>query len=427
MPHRGEIGLVVFLAAALTIALLAGRGGRRAVETYEPPSTYRTGPTGGRAPYEVLARLGIPQERRRTPLFDLARQAGRRPAALAVVAPEQDLAPAELEAVARYVGAGGTLVAVGQAGGLVDCLGWERRPPDFGRRGARDSVPVVAPSGLARLPQVRWVLRRASRDALGGLSKRDVEQGRRQAQRRAPDVAPCHAALALGGDTLLATRAGMPVVVRLRYRGGGQALLVADDGYFRNAAWRYSDAPELLVPWLDPGGRGKLSWDEYHHGYGTGGSTAGAVLAWMARSPVGWALFQIVAVLLVWLGVAAVRFGPPRPAIDRRRRSPLEHLEALAAGLEGAGGVDTGVALIVAGLRRRLSRTGRPPRGDARGWLAALELVLPRAPGRRAARRLQHILTNPGGPERVLGAAQAVEDVWEELRPRATPAGFSTL
>jgi hypothetical protein len=232
--------------------------------------------------------------------------------------------------------------------------------------------------------------------------------------------------VALGGDTLLATRQGVPVVLRLRYRGGGRALLVADDAYFRNAAWRYSDAPELLVPLLDPAGRGKLSWDEYHHGYGAGGSIAGAVLGWMARSPVGWALFQIVAVLLVWLGVAAVRFGPPRPAIDRRRRSPLEHLEALAAGLEGAGGVETAVALIVAGLRRRLSRTGRAPHGDARGWLAALELVLPRATGRRAARRLQHILTNPGGPERVLGAAQAVEDVWQELRPRATPAEFST-
>jgi hypothetical protein len=32
------------------------------------------------------------------------------------------------------------------------------------------------------------------------------------------------------------------------------------------------------------------------------------------------------------------------------------------------------------------------------------------------------MLTKPGGPERVLGAAQAVEDVWEELRPRAKPA-----
>ncbi|MGE5761569.1 MAG: hypothetical protein ACM37V_14540, partial [Gemmatimonadota bacterium] len=107
---------------------------------------------------------------------------------------------------------------------------------------------------------------------------------------------------------------------------------------------------------------------------------------------------------------------------ERRRRSPLEHVEALAAGLEGAGGVDTAVALTVSGLRRRLSRTGQPPHGDPGQWLATLELALPGVRGRRAARRLQDTLTKPGGAERVLAAAQAVEDVWEELRPRASPA-----
>ncbi|MGH7417671.1 MAG: hypothetical protein ACREKB_07850, partial [Candidatus Rokuibacteriota bacterium] len=81
----------------------------------------------------------------------------------------------------------------------------------------------------------------------------------------------------------------------------------------------------------------------------------------------------------------------------------------------------TAVALTVSGLRRRLSRTGQPPQGDLHQWLSALELALPGARGRRAARQLQEVLTKPGGPERVLGAAQAVEDVWEELRPRAKP------
>jgi len=47
-------------------------------------------------------------------------------------------------------------------------------------------------------------------------------------------------------------------------------------------------------------------------------------------------------------------------------------------------------------------------------------LSLPTAAGRAAARRLQRITTQPGGAERVLAAAQAVEDVWEELRPRKT-------
>ncbi|MGH7538785.1 MAG: hypothetical protein ACREMF_09135, partial [Gemmatimonadales bacterium] len=71
MSYRAELGLVLLLVLALTVALLAGRRRPRAVEAYEPVSTYRTGPSGGRGPYDVLARLGVPVERRRTALFDL--------------------------------------------------------------------------------------------------------------------------------------------------------------------------------------------------------------------------------------------------------------------------------------------------------------------------------------------------------------------
>jgi hypothetical protein len=427
MSYRTEVGLVLLLAAALTLAILASRGRRRAVAFDAPASTYQSGPRGGRAPYDVLARLGVPVERRRTPLFDLARQVRRRPAVLVVVAPDRWLAPAEREAVARYVGTGGALVAAGDAGGLPACLGWEVDRPDSVDRVRLDSALVAAPPGLYRLPPVTRVLRLVEKDTVGGVTKRDAELRRlgRPGGRVLRELAACTAAVRVGADTLLATVGGAPVVVRLRFRGGGRALLVADDAYFRNAAWRSSDVPIVLVPLLAPSERGRVSWDEYHHGHGPGGSLARAALGWMARAPAGWVLWQLIAVGGVWLVVTAVRFGPPRPVLDRRRRSPLEHVEALAAGLAGAAGTETAVGLIVSGLRRRLSRAGQPSRGDYGQWLAALELALPGVRGRQAARRLRDFLTKPGGAERVLGAAQAVEDVWEELRPRAMPAASS--
>jgi hypothetical protein len=83
--------------------------------------------------------------------------------------------------------------------------------------------------------------------------------------------------------------------------------------------------------------------------------------------------------------------------------------------------VDTVVALTVSSLRRRLGRTGVLSPDEQRSWLSALELALPSATGRNAVRRLQRILNQPGGPERALAAAQAVEDVWLELRPAKTP------
>jgi hypothetical protein len=428
MSRQAELGLALLLVVALLVAFLAGRRRSVAVPAWEPPSTYRTGPMGARAAYDVLARLGIPVERRRTSLFDLVRAGRRPPAVLLVVEPERWLVPGEREAVARYVDGGGALVAAGDAGGLTGCFGWEPERPDSAERGA-DSVPVRLPPGFEgeTLPRVGAVLhaRGEEADSLEGRIKRAAELRKRRALARlVRDEGACTAVQRVGVDTLLSTVRGGPVLVRLRFRGGGRVLLVSEPGYFRNAAWRTTDVPELLVSLIVPERRGRVSWDEYHHGYGDRGSLPRAVLGWMVRSPIGWLLFQLVAVGLVWLAMLAVRFGPPRPVLDRRRRSPLEHVEALAAGLEGAAGVEAAVALTVAGLRRRLSRTGQPPpaRGDVRQWLAALELALPGARGRRAARRLRHILTQPGGAERVLGAAQAVEDVWEELRPRAMPA-----
>ena len=76
----------------------------------------------------------------------------------------------------------------------------------------------------------------------------------------------------------------------------------------------------------------------------------------------------------------------------------------------------------MAGLRRRLGRTGLLRPDEQQSWLAALELALPTVRGRDAVRRLQRILTQPGGAERALAAAQAAEDVWEELRPATTRA-----
>src|SRR4029077_14157161 len=90
---------------------------------------------------------------------------------------------------------------------------------------------------------------------------------------------------------------------------------------------------------------------------GEGGSLPGTSWAWLVSHPLGWAILPLDAAARVALAFQAVRSAPPKHAIARRRRSPLEHLEALAAGLEGAAGFDSAVQLLIAGLRRRLSRT----------------------------------------------------------------------
>ena len=144
-------------------------------------------------------------------------------------------------------------------------------------------------------------------------------------------------------------------------------------------------------------------------------------MSWLRHSPAGWLILQLIAVALVWLATTAVRFGPALSVIERRRRSPLEHLEALGAGLESAGDANTAVQRLVLGLRRRLSRAGHVGTGDVLPWVESLELAMRGPQGRAAVRRLHQLLTaRDRDAQRVLDTAQAVEDVWEELRPRKT-------
>jgi len=422
MLRRLEIWLVLLLALAVGVAVWAGnRSGGGTPDFDFRASAFLSGPRGSSATYEVLARLRIPVERRRTPLFDLERDARHRPAVLVVLDPPLELAAAELAQVVRFVRGGGAVVVAGTGGGLTRCVGW--RTANARRFVATDSFPVTAPlrEGSLVLPPVADYLK-----PVGGPG----DEARRRWRGGEVEENECETLGFVAQDTLLRLGDGRPAAVRLAAqggggrggRGGGSVTLVADVGYFRNRTWRTTEVPEFIAPLLVPGRRGRVAWDEYHQGFGKERSILGVLVGWLAGTPGGWALLQLVAVGLAGLAVAAVRFGPARPVLERRRRSPLEHLEALAAGLEGAAGVETSIGLTVAGLRRRLGRAGVLHPDEQRAWLAALELALPTAAGRNAVRRLQRIITEPGGPERALAAAQAVEDVWEELRPQRTRA-----
>jgi hypothetical protein len=410
MSRRVEIGLVLLLVVALAAAIWAGQRSAGAQPSFDlRASTFLSGPAGSRALYDVLIRLRIPTERRRRPLFDFLADSGRRPAVLAVLDPPLELEGAELAQVVRFVLRGGSVIAAGWGGGITPCVGWRLRYRYAFLRS--DSVPVAAPRRGLVLPPVTNYLTRPTPAEL---------DARRRLQRGDAGADACDALAPVAQDTLLRLDGGDPVTVRLRYRDGGSVTVAADANYFRNATWRDSRAPEFVVPLIVPSGRGRLVWDEYHQGFGKARSVTGVLAGWLVDTPIGWAILQLVGVALVGIAVAAVRFGPARSVVERRRRSPLEHLEALAAGLEGAAGADTAVALTVGGLRRRLGRTGVLHEDERRAWLAALERALPTAAGRDAARRLQQIINQPGGPGRALAAARAVEDVWEELRPQTT-------
>jgi len=419
MSYRLEVGLALLLAGAIGLAILAANRTPKPTERDFRTSTLLAGPEGSQAVYGVMLRLGRPVARRRTPLFTLADDTTRKPgspALLVVLDPPIPLDDTELEQVERFVRQGGAVLAAGYGGGITRCAGWRVQPD----RLRDDSVAVRPPRGAEqlRIPRAARVLGpRVRRERLAGLVKRS--------RVAAPDA--CETLVAKSQDTLVAAVNGRPVVLRLQYAGGGTITLASDAGWFRNQVWRDTDVPYVVLPLLATTRGGRVVWDEYHQGFGQQSSTmAATTFEWLLQSPAGWAILQLVAVGLVWLAVTAVRFGPPREGVERRRRSPLEHLEALAAGLESAVDSDTAVQRIVGGLRRRLSRAGHVGKTDLKAWLATLELATTTPRGRGSVRRLRHLIIQRGGaaPERALDAAQAVEDVWEELRPRTTRDAF---
>src|SRR5207302_2729430 len=165
MSIRTELAAVAVLTVALVAAVLLARATPKPTVENEPASTYRTGPGGAKAVYDVLARLHVPVERRRRPLFGLTRDERHRPGILAVVAVVEPLEPAELDQISSYLRDSGSVVAVGTAGGLTRCLGWVAAPSY--KKFEVDSLPVtlVAAGPELKLPRVVRYLRPVREDS----------------------------------------------------------------------------------------------------------------------------------------------------------------------------------------------------------------------------------------------------------------------
>jgi hypothetical protein len=383
MLWRREWLLLIVFAGALAVAALLGRaaGPDRDLEDLRR-STMLAGPAGAKGLAEALRRLGMTVERRRAGLAGLNADSGV--GLLAILEPPIPLSSSDIRAVSAFVDRGGSVFLAGRMA-LGECFGFAARLV------GRQTPPVVPPVAGWRLPRVRWVLAR---------------------QRPAEACVPLGLAVS---DTLLRTTSDRPVAVALRGRGGGRVILLADAGLVANRALKETDAGLVVLPWFLAQRPGSVTFDEYHQGFGAGRSLTLAVARWLAEAPAGWAMLQLAAAGLLALAVLSVRFGPVGRLVERRRRSELEHVEALASGLERSAGGDAAVALLVSGLRRRLRRAGAFARGDPREWLGSLAATSDSKEAQRAARRLVALMGARGGGERVLAAARAVEDAWESL------------
>jgi hypothetical protein len=417
MRPRVELALGAggFLVAALAVGALGLRSGvATAVDVRR--STYLTGPAGARGLADALTRLGVRVERlRRNPAWLPPDSLRGRDLVLAELGPSDGLGQGEGIAIATRAGGSVDLLLAGaEADAAMRCFGWRVHPRlrpvpvraagdtgGGGREGGSGQFTVVAV-----LVPASATLARDSAAAASG------------------EVLECRVPRVEHADTLLAASGGIPAAVRLRLPDGRHVTLVADDGLFSNRALRETDAGPFALS-LIAGRYRRVLVDEFHHGYGPSGSLAGAVLRWSAGTPWGWAVWQLIGVGVLALLAAGRRFGPVRSGIERRRRSPMEHVHALATALASARGHDVAVRLLVQGLRRRLGR-GAPggtqaARSDPRPWLRGVATRARTPHGRAAADELLQRLEQPQPLDGVLRSADLVEDLWTDLTPPRQP------
>jgi hypothetical protein len=391
VPNRRELVLVgvlvgiVLLLAMLTRPPTAGDSG-------DPrASAFLSTPGGTLALYETLRLLDVPVDHRLHPYVE-GDPLGD---ALAVLAPLEEVTPGELAELAEWIRAGGVLLFAAPPWGneaMLDTLGlWTARVRDDSVPGRRRSLSTATGTPAAH----RWT---TGIDSVAGIERVFTDTSR---------------AVAEGAVPLLTTAHG-PAAITYPM-GEGWVLAFADASPLRNDTLRSGGAAVLFArAAVDAVAEdGTLHFDEYHHGYRAGGDVTGAVLRFLRREPPGRAVLQLAAAGALLLLLLGRRFGRPEPPPPVLRRSPLEHVEALAGAYRQAGARRTVRTLLLAGMSRRLGRRHAPDEHALRAQLERMSTQLP--VGRDAAAELLK-QWNRGERADLVALARDVDRLLDEVR-----------
>jgi hypothetical protein len=172
-------------------------------------------------------------------------------------------------------------------------------------------------------------------------------------------------AAAASGPVLMTARMGEEPyqVVRGATLGAGRVMLVSDGMLLENDVLRICWAaagPVALraLAWTAPGGApGRLV--ALRPGIAPPAaseappSVSRSIRRALTEVPAGRGLAQALGAALVLLAATAPRALPPLPRRRAQRRSPFEHVSALAHAYRGAGATRTAARRLAAGLRRR--------------------------------------------------------------------------
>ena len=365
---------LIVVAAVLTPEMVGGRSGD------ERLTTYSAGPQGARLIYEVAARLGWRVARWTSGATISADQH----TIVAVLSPVEPLGAVETHELLDQVRAGAALMyAMSGSSPLDDSL--------HVKRGLFGGVYEPAAAGIAeapRTPAASDTLMARHYGAARDSSKSDDEEAGVECANAQPNGgalamwpdqtvrlyrfewsgARPPAAVVFARSTLEGRRgdstaqrtslaaAGFPL-------GRGRVVVISDPDLLRNdvlrvCRWGLDVVAVRMLEYLANGEvrRDRLLFDEYHQGYGTHPGTMRAIIVYLSRAASGHVLLQAMLAGLVLLLALGPRALPAHDTERIERRSPLEHVTALAQAYSRVAGTRTATSRLLRGVRRRVER-----------------------------------------------------------------------
>lgn len=292
-------------------------------------TTFASDPGGSRGLFEAARRLGWPATHRLEPFAGVLDTN----AIYVILSPPIGLTSSEVSAVLTAVrGGAGLLLVPGTESAIADSLGIEIVPTQLG---PHEVVDETTWDSLGAIPSTRWP-----------FAIVDVTDS------APPGVRTILAARRLRSNFVSDTQ---PIVVGISY-GRGRIAVLADGEILANARFRTASAavlPIRLLEWTAPGERPTLVFAEYHQGYGRHPSVTRAIRAALFNTPAGRTAVHLLAAGAVLLLVFGIRPIAPRTRARVERRSPIEHVGALAHAYAQVGATRTATRRLVRGLRRR--------------------------------------------------------------------------
>lgn len=309
-------------------------------------TTHSVAPNGARGLHDLAKRFGWPVARRLEPFRGVVDST----ATYAVLMPPIELTSGEVGTLLAAVRAGAGLVVVPLEGSpIADSLGL---------RQSRRSIPPLSSYSIEDLqgddtaevdperpaaPDTGEVVRRA---ALYDMELHHVLEATRPL--------PIDTMVFLRGRR--ANDPGLRPVVLGRPLGRGRVVAIADPAILLNDTMRdsgFAVLPIRLLEWASPVAGAPVVFAEFHHGFGRHASLTRAVARGLVHTPAGRAVGILAIAALLLVMSRAIRPMPPIARQRIERRSPLEHVTALARAYEQIGATRTTVRNLVRGLRRR--------------------------------------------------------------------------